>query len=94
MDSLKATFEKTIEAYAKKGLNGVSYLTKSADNHLYTVISIAELNGKRFINTGIVAQLLDHSIVIEHDNNSLPLVDALLEAGISRDQIVLAYEGE
>jgi hypothetical protein len=33
-------------------------------------------------------------IVIDHDANSDPLVEALLEAGIPRDQIVLAYAGE
>ena len=37
---------------------------------------------------------MEGHIVIERDVNDKPLVDALLQAGIPRKQIVLAYAGE
>jgi hypothetical protein len=46
------------------------------------------------VDTGLVARVADGRIVIERDINNKPLVAALVEAGIPRDRIVLAYEGE
>ncbi|MDX2140626.1 MAG: element excision factor XisI family protein [Chloroflexota bacterium] len=37
----------------------------------------------------------DHdSVVIERDMNDKPLVDALVQAGVPREKIILAYAGE
>jgi hypothetical protein len=83
-----------MEGYAGKGLNGYTYLTKSPDGQVFTVVGIAEVRGERIVHTGLVVRLADNRVIIEHDANDKQLVDALMQAGISRSQIVLAYAGE
>jgi hypothetical protein len=41
-----------------------------------------------------VVRIIDNHIIIDHDANNKSLVDALEQAGIPREQIVLAYAGE
>ena len=86
---------KEIAAYAKPPLNGgQSYLTQSSDNKLFSVVDVLYMNGKHQADTGLVVRIVGDYIIIEHDMNNKPLVDALLQAGIQRQQIILAYEGE
>ena len=94
MDRLKAVVKQTMEGYAGKAFNGYSYLTHSADESFLAVISVGKVKDKRIVNTGLVVSLLDNMVVIEQDINDKPLVDALVQAGISRKQIILAYTGE
>jgi hypothetical protein len=44
--------------------------------------------------TSLVARVVQGRIVIEHDSNDRPVLDALLAAGVPREQIILAYAGE
>jgi vancomycin permeability regulator SanA len=46
------------------------------------------------VDTGLIVRTIGDIIVIDRDNNSKPLFDALLQAGVPREQIVLAYAGE
>ncbi len=98
MDSLKEQMDvitREIAAYAKPALNGgQSYLTKSADGKLFSVVDILPMNGMHQADTGLVVRIAGEHIIIEHDMNNKPLVDALVQAGISRNQIILAYAGE
>jgi hypothetical protein len=80
--------------YAVKGLNGYSVLTSSADQHFFAIVSVANVKGQRFTTTSLIVHLENNAIIIEHDINNRPLVEALVEAGISRKQIILAYAGE
>jgi hypothetical protein len=86
--------QKVMMGYAGKALNGYSYLTSSADQQVFTVVSVGQVRGQRIVDTGLVVRLRNNRIIIEHDVNDKPLVDALLQAGIPRQQIVLAYAGE
>jgi len=94
MASLKDTIQQVMAGYAVKGLNGYSVLTSSADQHFFTIVSVANVKGQRSTTTSLIVHLENNSIIIEHDINSKPLVDALVEAGISRKRIILAYAGE
>lgn len=94
MEGLTTIVMDVMSGYAVKGLNGYSVLTTSADRTLLTVVSLAILKGKRFTTTSLAVRITHDSIVIEHDINNKPLVDALLQAGIPRSQIILAYAGE
>ncbi len=42
----------------------------------------------------LLVRMLGETIVIEHDQNDKPLFEALVQAGIPRTQIVMAYAGE
>ncbi len=94
MDALQHTLKEVMASYAGKALNGESWLTEGAEGRLFTVVSVGEIQGKQLVETGLIARVVDEHIVIDHDANSKPLVDALLQAGLPRQQIVLAYAGE
>jgi len=49
---------------------------------------------KRFARMGLLVRLVRNRIIIEHDMNDKILLDALLQAGIPREMIILAYAGE
>jgi hypothetical protein len=83
-----------LQGYAGKALNGFSYLTTNANGDVFTIVSVARFGDERIVDTGLVARLSGDKIVVEHDVNDKPLVDALMQAGISRNQIILAYMGE
>jgi len=92
--ALTQILEDNMRGYAGEALNGYSYLTKSADDSVYTIVSVGHIQGRHFVETGLIARIIGRQIVIELDLNDKPLVDALLEAGVPRQQIVLAYAGE
>lgn len=94
MDTLKRIVQKTMEGYAGEGLGGHAYLTTNRDNTVFTVIDISEVHGKREVYTSLAVRLVGQNVVIEYDDNNKPLVDALVQAGIPRKQIILAYAGE
>lgn len=94
METLHHTLKAAMLGYTGRGLNDESVLTTSADGHLLTVVSIGQVRGEIVVDTGLIVRLLGDSIVIDRDNNNKPLVDALVQAGVPREQIVLAYAGE
>ncbi|MCE7946347.1 MAG: hypothetical protein DYG88_02860 [Chloroflexi bacterium CFX4] len=94
MASLAEIVQQAVSDYAGEAGNGQLYMTVSPDGSLFTVIGIGALAGQRFITVGLVARLAGDLVVIERDQNDKPLVEALLQAGIPRKQIILAYAGE
>ena len=94
MDNLKDTLITVIDGYAGEGLNGTSYVTHSDDGSVIAVVDVAVFAGKRVSNTTLIVRLMTDHIIIEKDANSDPLYEALMQAGIPRQQIVLAYAGE
>lgn len=94
MDTLKEIVKKAVAGYAVKGLNSDAYLTVSPDGNLLTVVDIAQSGGKRIVETSLIVRILNDHIIIEHDDNNKPLVDALVQDGVERSKIILAYLNE
>jgi hypothetical protein len=95
MATLREIVQREVERYAVTGLNSEAYLLANADGNWLSVIDIAVDNhNRRFTATSLVVHLLGDKVIIEQDDNNKPLVDALVQAGIPRSQIVLAYMGE
>lgn len=92
-DLVKITLE-TMEGYSGRGLNAYSYLTRDDVNQVYTVITLASNKDRRFSQLSLFVRIMGNLIIIEEDINDKPLVDALVQNGIDRQQIVLAYAGE
>jgi hypothetical protein len=91
---LKAILAQEVKPYAGKMLNGYAYLTLSDDGNVYTVVSVAQFKSERVTHLSLLVRVVGDSIIIEQDDSSEPLVDALVRAGIPRSHIILAYAGE
>jgi hypothetical protein len=94
MDTLKQVVEKEMREYASEGLRGTTYFTHSDDHSIMIIVYIGKVRDRRFATTSIMARIVGNQVVIEEDKTNKPLVDALVQAGIPREQIILAYEGE
>lgn len=84
-DDIKAILMREMKGYNKGSPHGCDYFTLNPE-------------GDAFIVAGVSISLLvcwvDSMIWIDEDMNDKPLVDALVQAGVPRERIVLAYAGE
>jgi hypothetical protein len=94
MDKLGQTLRQVLSAYAKPGINGYTFLTVNADETQFVVTGIGNTRKGRVVNNALVAQIVGDRIIIDRDSTNKPLVEALMDAGIPREQIILAYAGE
>jgi hypothetical protein len=94
LDTLSEILHRAVAGYAGEMLNGYSYLTTNADQTVFVIVGLGYIGDRHFVDTSLVARVERDSIVIECDMNNKPLVDALLEVGVPRSQIILAYAGE
>lgn len=94
MDRLKEILRDTLLGYAGKGLNDYSYLTVDDQQQVFAVVDFGWYKDERIADAGLIVRLEGDYIVIERDVNDKVLVDALVQAGIPRQQIILAYAGE
>ena len=94
MDTLRDLLYRVVEGYAGRALNGYSYLLSSPDGQVLAIVSVGRVRDRHIADTGLVARLAGDRIIIERDVNDKLLVDALVDAGVARGQIVLAYAGE
>jgi hypothetical protein len=81
MATLTTILENEMLAYAGRGANGYSFAKFIFQE-------------KNYVETSLLARIVGEKIIIEDDKTNKPLVDALVQAGIPREQIVLAYAGE
>ncbi len=94
MDTLKDIVRREVGEYAGRMLNGISYLTVNKTEDVFVVVSIAKWKGEHIASSDMIVRLVNDLVVIEQDNNNKPLVDALVQAGIPREKIILTYAGE
>src|SRR5258708_7243741 len=94
MDSLRQTVKQVVTGYAGKVLNGYSYFTHNDDESVFTVVVVARSNGKHVSGVSLVVRVVSDLVIVERDQNDKIVKDALLQAGIPRSQIILAYAGE
>ena len=86
--------EAVIAGYTGEGLNAQAYLVHDPTLDIYTVMSVGMVRQKRVTDANLIVRLTANKIIIERDMNDKTLVDALVQAGIPRPLIVLAYAGE
>jgi hypothetical protein len=91
-ECFKSTVLDVIAEYARKGLNSQSYLTHDDGDNLFSVFTVHTPSNKSFLSLSV--RVLPDLTIIDSDRNDKPLVDALIQAGIPRQQIILAYAGE
>ena len=94
MDTLKHTVRQVVAGYTGKVLNGYSYLTQNEDGSVFTVVDVAQIKGRHVSGVSLVVRIVADKVIIERDQNDKVAVDALMQAGIKREDIILAYAGE
>jgi sulfur carrier protein ThiS len=85
---------REVNEYAGEALNGHSYLMRDTAGERLSILDIGVFNGQRVTGVSLVVLISGDKVIIEQDRNDKPLVDALVQAGIPRSQIILAYNGE
>ena len=83
-----------VDLYAAGALDGICYSILDDEQQRYTAVFVPD-DRREYADTIVMARVDGDKIIIEHDSTDKPLVDALMiNAGIPREQIILAYQGE
>jgi hypothetical protein len=95
MATLKDILKEEVQEYVGSGRGANLLLFPLADPE-FRVYGVVVDYPKRQYRTDILilARMVGDKIIIEEDNTNKPLLAALLQRGVPRDQIVLAYQNE
>lgn len=93
MDRIKILTD-TMSDYAVEGLNSHSAFLQNEDNTMFSVVTIGQSKGQHTAFADLIVEIKGNFIVIQRDMNSAPLFEALVQNGIPRENIILAYAGE
>lgn len=88
------TVHREVAAYATPGLNAIAHLTRSLDGDVMSVLDFYVFSKVYSSGATLLVRIIGDQVVIDLDLNDKILKDALLQAGIPPEQIVLAYIGE
>jgi sulfur carrier protein ThiS len=77
-----------------RGLNLRLFFVGDELNHIYNVLDVEYPVRHDVAGIVVFARIVGDQVIIEEDTTDKPLVDALMQQGIPREQIVLAYQGE
>lgn len=77
-----------------RGANILLFPVLDDENRVYSVVSVDYPSHKEYAGVVVLARIVNNKVVIEEDTTDKKLVDALLQRGIPRDQILLAYNGD
>lgn len=94
MAPLSDILTQTLETYTGKGFNCIMLPLFDDKHHTYAVAAKDYPTRKEPTDLVLMARIVDDKIVIEEDATDRPLVEALIRAGIPREQIILVYAGE
>jgi hypothetical protein len=73
-----------------------SFYLEDMEHQIYMVVDVPNADHPLVKNPGIIvmARVLNDKVVIDEDKTDKPLYEELVNAGIPRSQIILAYAGE
>ncbi len=94
-DELIQITRREVEKYAGISDDAKAYLILDDTRRTYAVNGIMDEPGKDHAWIIVQARVADNHVIIDEDNVlDKNLVYALLQSGVPREQIILAYEGE
>ncbi|MDX2077328.1 MAG: element excision factor XisI family protein [bacterium] len=96
MDTLTEIVRQEVSAYASngRGANILLFPLLDDDNAIYAVNAVDYPTRHDVALVVVLVRIVGDVVVIEEDTTDKKLVDALVQRGISRSKIVLAYLGE
>jgi hypothetical protein len=93
VDNFLTTVQHEVADYVRPSPNATAFYVENAEQHIFAVLSVPTTDSQK-TSVIVMARVTDNFVLIEADKTNKPLVDALIQAGIPREQIVLVYEGE
>ena len=96
MDRITQIVREEVQKYAGqgRGANILLFPILDDEHKTYAVNAVDYPKRRTLAGVVVLARIVDDKVVIEEDAADKKLVDALIQRGISRDQIVLAYADE
>jgi hypothetical protein len=96
MDTLTAIVREEVAKYAGngRGANIILFPILDDEHKTYTVNAVDYPTRENIAGVVVLARVVGEQVVIEEDTTDKKLIDALLQRGIPRSQIVLAYNNE
>jgi hypothetical protein len=95
LTELETITRREVSQYQGQSFQSDLYSLHDDEQKLYAVVSVPHLPRPWPSRIVVMAQVIDDHVVIIEDSTDKPLVEALMvNAGIPREKIVLAYEGE
>jgi len=92
--SLKTIVERCVKDFVRPSINGLMSYVFNPIQQVYSVLWLSD-NLKLDSAVVVLARIVDDKVVIHTDGETdYRLSDDLLRAGIPREQLLLAYEGE
>lgn len=91
MIDLEAIVHQIVADYATPALKATTHFIYDPQRHVYTVLSVPDQPRKFHTGVIVMARIEGDTVVIDEDITDRPLVDALVDAGIPREKIKLAY---
>jgi hypothetical protein len=96
MEQLSDIVREEVEKYAGggRGANIILFPILDDERQVYTVNAVDYPVREMGAGVVVMARVTGDKVVIEEDNTDKCLLDALIQRGIPREKIVLAYVGE
>ncbi|MBA3868997.1 MAG: XisI protein [Anaerolineae bacterium] len=93
--SLAEISHREVERYVGYSDQSTMYFLSDDDHQVYTVIDIPHIPRSYSTEIVVMARVVGDYIVIDEDTTDKLLVEALIiNAGLPREKIILAYQGE
>jgi len=96
MDNLLKIVRQEVQKYAGsgRGINLRLFPSLDDEHQIYAVIAVDYPNRQHVAGVVVLARIVGDKVVIEEDTTNKKLADALIQNGIARENIILAYDGE
>ena len=89
MASLASIVKEVVFSYASGGLNLKTFALSNEEQGVYSVNVIDWPERHRPAGVVVMARVEGEQVIIEEDLTDRPLIDALVDAGIPKEQIIL-----
>jgi hypothetical protein len=95
LDALSQIVRREVQLYLANSDTSKFYSFLDDAQKLYAVVSVPHLPRPWPSRVVVMAQVVGDKVIIIEDNTDKPLVDALMvNGGVPREKIILAYAGE
>jgi|SRR5579871_1422167 len=93
VESIATLLQREVADYVLGSPNSTAYYVENSQQQIYAVLVVPHENAQKS-TIMILARIVQDKVIIETDKTDRPLYEALIQAGIPQQHIVLAYAGE